>query len=174
MFALTHLKLFSLTSFAVVETKKPNGIANGKKKESSSEDSSSDEETDKKSPAKTGKLNYSLNVDWMIWKGKNKFIPLFFLSFKKMTFIENIVYPLDGKKTKLLKARRIILWFFVFLPKGIFFRSTRYLDQNLLLLSLVQIFMKQTLHGCSLNSYVYIFWIGSLVCIEPLVIFFNI
>ena len=47
----------------MVETKKPNGIANGKKEESSSEDSSSDEETDKKEPAKTGKLNYSVNVD---------------------------------------------------------------------------------------------------------------
>jgi hypothetical protein len=47
----------------VVETKKPNGIANGKKEESSSDDSSSDEETDKKAPAKTGKLNDSLNVN---------------------------------------------------------------------------------------------------------------
>ena len=44
-----------------METKKPNGIANGKKEESSSEDSSSEEETDKKAPAKTG--NYSLSVD---------------------------------------------------------------------------------------------------------------
>ena len=49
--------------FAVVETKTPNGIANGKKEGSSSEDSSSDEETDKKAPAKTGKQNYSLKVD---------------------------------------------------------------------------------------------------------------
>ena len=53
---------FSITSFAVVETKKPNGIANGKKEESSSDDTSSDEETDKKEPAKTGKLDYSLKV----------------------------------------------------------------------------------------------------------------
>ena len=56
------LVFFSITSFAVVETKKPNGIANGKKAESSSDDSSSDEETDKKEPAKTGKLDYSLKV----------------------------------------------------------------------------------------------------------------
>ena len=62
MFALTLLYFFSITSFAVVETKKPNGIANGKKAESSSDDSSSDEETDKKEPAKTGKLDYSLKV----------------------------------------------------------------------------------------------------------------
>ena len=46
----------------MVETKKPNGIANGKKAESSSDDSSSDQETDKKEPAKTGKLDYSLKV----------------------------------------------------------------------------------------------------------------
>ena len=45
-----------------METKKPNGIANGKKEESSSDDSSSDEETDKKEPAKTGELDYSLKV----------------------------------------------------------------------------------------------------------------
>ena len=45
-----------------METKKPNGIANGKKEESSSDDSSSDEETDKKEPAKTGKLDYSWKI----------------------------------------------------------------------------------------------------------------
>ena len=42
-----------------METKKPNGIANGKKAESSSDDSSSDEETDKKEAAETGKLDNS-------------------------------------------------------------------------------------------------------------------
>ena len=66
-----------------METKKPNGIANGKKEESSSEDSSSDEETDKKAPAKTGKLNYSLVLINSFEKEKNKFIPLFFCHSRK-------------------------------------------------------------------------------------------
>ena len=130
----------------------------------------------------------------MIRKGKTKFSSLFFVTQENDSYREYCL-PFGWKKNMLPKARRKIQWFFVFLPKSKIFRSTvkwmdiwtkiyqrvthNYLDwakyqnrHSSKSIWVMKLFFSQNspLMG---QSFWQIFWIGSHVCIDPLVFFFQ-